>query len=67
MNSFSYAIVILVDDGLISCLLSFFLLFVNQFLAAEAVEANSIFGDLQGTLSTHQGEMAHFARDLRQV
>lgn len=67
MNSFSYAIVILVDDGLISCFLSFFLLLVNQFLAAEAVEANSIFEDLQGTLSTHQGEMAHFARDLRQV
>ncbi|KAG5556538.1 hypothetical protein RHGRI_006964 [Rhododendron griersonianum] len=39
---------------------------IEQFLAAEAVEANSIFEDLQGTLSTHQGEMAHFARDLRQ-
>ncbi|KAI8016225.1 Kinesin-like protein KIN-5C [Camellia lanceoleosa] len=39
---------------------------IEQFLAAEAVEANSIFDDLQGTLSTHQGEMAHFARELRQ-
>ncbi|KAH7854811.1 hypothetical protein Vadar_018028 [Vaccinium darrowii] len=39
---------------------------IGQVLAAEAVKANSIFEDLQGTLSTHQGEMAHFARDLRQ-
>ncbi|KAI8016226.1 Kinesin-like protein KIN-5C [Camellia lanceoleosa] len=39
---------------------------IEKFLAAEAVKANSIFDDLQGTLSTHQGEMAHFARDLRQ-
>ncbi|KAF5953942.1 hypothetical protein HYC85_006798 [Camellia sinensis] len=39
---------------------------IEQFLAAEAVEANSIFDDLQGTLSTHQGEMAHFARELQQ-
>ncbi|CAL5389232.1 unnamed protein product [Camellia sinensis] len=39
---------------------------IEKFLAAEAIKANSIFDDLQGTLSTHQGEMAHFARDLRQ-
>ncbi|KAI5674373.1 hypothetical protein M9H77_14737 [Catharanthus roseus] len=38
----------------------------EEFLAAEAVEAKSIFDDLQGSLSTHQGEMAHFARELRQ-
>lgn len=36
-------------------------------MAAEAVEAKSVFDDLQGSLSTHQGEMAHFARELRQV
>ncbi|XP_052174381.1 kinesin-like protein KIN-5C isoform X2 [Diospyros lotus] len=39
---------------------------IEQFLAAEAVEANSIFDDLRGILSTHQGEMAHFTRELRQ-
>ncbi|XP_057506959.1 kinesin-like protein KIN-5C [Actinidia eriantha] len=39
---------------------------IEKFLAAEAIEANSIFDDLQGALSTHQGEMAHFARELRQ-
>ncbi|KAM7526033.1 hypothetical protein LguiA_015935 [Lonicera macranthoides] len=39
---------------------------IDEFLAAEAVEANSIFDDLQGTLSTQQGEMALFARELRQ-
>lgn len=45
---------------------SIFLSFL-QFLDAEAVEANSMFDELQSTLSTHQGEMAHFARELRQV
>ncbi|KAL3536093.1 hypothetical protein ACH5RR_004554 [Cinchona calisaya] len=38
----------------------------EEFFAAEAVEAKSVFDELQGTLSTHQGEMAHFARELRQ-
>ncbi|XP_009768589.1 kinesin-like protein KIN-5C [Nicotiana sylvestris] len=38
----------------------------KEFLDAEAVEANSMFDELQNTLSTHQGEMAHFARELRQ-
>ncbi|KAM7468253.1 hypothetical protein LguiB_015815 [Lonicera macranthoides] len=39
---------------------------MEEFLAAEAVEANLIFDDLQGTLSTQQVEMALFARELRQ-
>ncbi|GFZ02508.1 P-loop containing nucleoside triphosphate hydrolases superfamily protein [Actinidia rufa] len=39
---------------------------LEQLLAAEAIEANSVFDDLQGTLSSHQGEMAQFARELRQ-
>lgn len=39
---------------------------VEEFLAAEADEANRIFDDLQGALSTQQGEMALFARELRQ-
>ncbi|KAA8516740.1 hypothetical protein F0562_017062 [Nyssa sinensis] len=39
---------------------------IEEFLSAETVEANLIFNDLQGTLSTHQGEMALFARELRQ-
>lgn len=39
----------------------------EQFLDAEGVEANSLFDELQNTLSTHQGEMAHFAGELRQV
>ncbi|XP_055812305.1 kinesin-like protein KIN-5C [Solanum dulcamara] len=38
----------------------------KEFLDAESVEANLIFDELQSTLSTHQGEMAHFARELRQ-
>lgn len=38
-----------------------------QFLAAEAVEVKSVFNDLQDVLSSHQGEMAHLARELRQV
>lgn len=40
---------------------------LNQFLAGEADKANRIFDDLQGALSTQQGEMALFARELRQV
>ncbi|PIN09034.1 Kinesin-like protein [Handroanthus impetiginosus] len=39
---------------------------IEGFLAAEAVEAKSVFDDLQETLSSHQGEMAHLARELRQ-
>ncbi|KAL3825748.1 hypothetical protein ACJIZ3_021777 [Penstemon smallii] len=39
---------------------------VENFLAAEAAEVNSIFDDLQQTLSSHQGEMAHLASELRQ-
>ncbi|EYU38653.1 hypothetical protein MIMGU_mgv1a000707mg [Erythranthe guttata] len=39
---------------------------IEEFLAAEAVEAKAIFDDLQETLSSHQGEMAHLARELRQ-
>lgn len=38
----------------------------EEFLAADSVEAKSVFDKLQDTLSTHQGEMAHFARELRQ-
>ncbi|KAK4730701.1 hypothetical protein R3W88_023689 [Solanum pinnatisectum] len=38
----------------------------KEFLDAESVEANLIFDELQSSLSTHQGEMAHFARELRQ-
>lgn len=41
--------------------------FLMQFLDAEDVEANSLFEELQSTLSTHQGEMALFAGELRQV
>ncbi|KAK4377756.1 hypothetical protein RND71_004052 [Anisodus tanguticus] len=39
---------------------------VMQFLDAEGVEANSLFDELQSTLSTHQGEMTLFAGELRQ-
>ncbi|KAF8403314.1 hypothetical protein HHK36_011416 [Tetracentron sinense] len=39
---------------------------IEQFLASEAGNVNSVFDDLQGTLSTHQGEMALFARELRE-
>ncbi|XP_057949192.1 kinesin-like protein KIN-5C [Malania oleifera] len=39
---------------------------IEQFLAAEAGEAGSMFDDLQSALATHQGEMALFARELRQ-
>lgn len=52
---------------LLFLLLKYGYLFVNQFLASEAGGAASIFDDLQSTLSTHQGEMALFARELRQV
>ncbi|TMW95748.1 hypothetical protein EJD97_008397 [Solanum chilense] len=38
----------------------------KEFLDAESVETNLIFDELQNTLSTHQGEMANFARELRQ-
>jgi len=40
---------------------------VNQFLVSEATEAGSIFDDLQGSLSTQQGELAFFASELRNV
>ncbi|KAG8374100.1 hypothetical protein BUALT_Bualt11G0095800 [Buddleja alternifolia] len=39
---------------------------IEEFLSAEAVQANSVFDDLQETLSSHQGEIAHLARELRQ-
>ncbi|MBA0793451.1 hypothetical protein Gohar_017855, partial [Gossypium harknessii] len=39
---------------------------IEEFLKSEAGKAASIFNDLQGTLATHQGEMALFARELRQ-
>ncbi|KAG2682991.1 hypothetical protein I3843_10G011500 [Carya illinoinensis] len=38
----------------------------EKLLGSEACEAASIFNDLQSTLSSHQGEMAVFARELRQ-
>ncbi|KAF2289708.1 hypothetical protein GH714_038107 [Hevea brasiliensis] len=39
---------------------------IEDYLDLEAGQAASIFDDLQSTLSAHQGEMALFARDLRQ-
>ncbi|XP_020549377.1 kinesin-like protein KIN-5C [Sesamum indicum] len=39
---------------------------IEDFLSAETIETKSVFDDLQETLSSHQGEMAHFARELRQ-
>lgn len=39
---------------------------IEELLAAEAVEVKSVFDDLQNTLSSHQEEMAHLARELRQ-
>jgi hypothetical protein len=50
-----------------SALTENYLFLLNQFLASEATEAGSIFDDLQSSLSTQQGEMAHFARELRHV
>ncbi|GAB2272165.1 Kinesin-like protein KIN-5C [Dionaea muscipula] len=38
---------------------------VEEFLHVEAGEATSIHDDLQATLSSHQGEMVLFARDLQ--
>ena len=40
---------------------------ILQLLAAEDVEMNSVFYDLQQSLSNHQGEMVDLARELRQV
>ncbi|XVE75941.1 hypothetical protein DITRI_Ditri12bG0132500 [Diplodiscus trichospermus] len=39
---------------------------VEEFLLSEASKTASIFDDFQCTLATHQGEMALFARELRQ-
>ncbi|XP_076907273.1 kinesin-like protein KIN-5C [Bidens hawaiensis] len=39
---------------------------VEELLAEEAVKGLSIFNELQSSLSTQQGEMAHFTRELRQ-
>ncbi|KAL9332105.1 hypothetical protein ACSQ67_001715 [Phaseolus vulgaris] len=38
---------------------------IEKFLVSEATEAGSIFDDLQGSLSTQQGELAFFASELR--
>ncbi|CAL0317032.1 unnamed protein product [Lupinus luteus] len=38
---------------------------IEELLASEAAEASSIFDDLQSSLSTHQGELSTFARELR--
>lgn len=43
-----------------------FLVFFNQFLGAESVEANLIFDELHKSLSIQQGELAIFASELRQ-
>ncbi|KAL2489235.1 kinesin-related protein [Forsythia ovata] len=40
---------------------------IEEFIDAGAVEANSVFDDLQDALSSHQGETAHLARELRQL
>eukprot|EP00268_Persea_americana_P045481 TRINITY_DN4639_c0_g1_i12.p1 TRINITY_DN4639_c0_g1~~TRINITY_DN4639_c0_g1_i12.p1 ORF type:complete len:258 (+),score=62.81 TRINITY_DN4639_c0_g1_i12:794-1567(+) len=40
--------------------------FLEQLLDTESREANVIFGDIQGILSNHQGEMAIFARELHE-
>ncbi|GMI71066.1 hypothetical protein like AT2G36200 [Hibiscus trionum] len=39
---------------------------IEEFLSSEACKAASMFGDLQGSLATHQDEMAVFAKELRQ-
>ncbi|KAJ8899611.1 hypothetical protein K2173_018585 [Erythroxylum novogranatense] len=39
---------------------------IEEYLASEAGQADSIFDDLQSGLSTHQGEMTIFARELQQ-
>ncbi|KAM2878321.1 hypothetical protein FF1_013940 [Malus domestica] len=39
---------------------------VEEFLASEAGEAATIFEDLQSSLSTQQGEMTAFAKELKQ-
>ncbi|XP_077241300.1 P-loop containing nucleoside triphosphate hydrolases superfamily protein [Tasmannia lanceolata] len=39
---------------------------LEQLLADEATEANNIFDNLQCTLSSHQGEIALFAQELRE-
>ncbi|KAJ4705284.1 Kinesin-like protein [Melia azedarach] len=39
---------------------------IEEYLASEAIEAASIYDNLQSTLSTQQGEMAIFAKELRQ-
>ncbi|KAK6231854.1 hypothetical protein SCA6_001927 [Theobroma cacao] len=39
---------------------------IEEFLLSEASKAASMFDDIQGTLATHQGDMALFARELRQ-
>ncbi|XP_020205961.1 kinesin-like protein KIN-5C [Cajanus cajan] len=38
---------------------------IEEFLASEATEAGSIFDDLQSSLSAQDGELALFARELR--
>ncbi|TKY61969.1 125 kDa kinesin-related protein [Spatholobus suberectus] len=38
---------------------------IEEFLASEATEAGSIFDDVQSSLSTQHGELALFARELR--
>ncbi|KAJ6300219.1 hypothetical protein OIU76_021089 [Salix suchowensis] len=39
---------------------------IKDHLASEAGQVSSIFDELQNTLSTHQGEVALFAREMRQ-
>ncbi|KAJ8754766.1 hypothetical protein K2173_012155 [Erythroxylum novogranatense] len=39
---------------------------IEDCLASESGQADSIFDDIQSCLSAHQGEMALFARELRQ-
>ncbi|KAJ6425583.1 hypothetical protein OIU84_026207 [Salix udensis] len=39
---------------------------IKDHLASESGQVSSIFDELQNTLSTHQGEVALFAREMRQ-
>ncbi|KAM1093466.1 hypothetical protein ACFX13_008711 [Malus domestica] len=50
----------------ISCLASSNVQSVEEFLTSEAGEAATIFEDLQSGLSTQQGEMTAFAKELKQ-
>lgn len=67
LTIFNFTLMYFVHLSFFSTLRVSYLFLVNQFLATAATEVGSIFDELQSCLSTQQGELSLFAREVRNV